>query len=195
MSGDPGTARPRPWLLIALGIAVLALAASMMWPNTSATGLAPSSNPRRAPQARAAGQQAVDPAELDVRLELLEASRPMPGEEERNPFRFKPKPPPKASSQNVARTDPSIPVAPLGPPPPPASPPITLKFMGIVVRQDGRQVAQLSDCKGSTFQEVEGGIVDGRYRLVKIGLESIVIEYVDGKGRQTVRLEGCPPRT
>jgi hypothetical protein len=36
--------------------------------------------------------------------------------------------------------------------------------------------------------------VDGQYRIVKIGIESIQIEYVNGKGRQTLRVDGCEPR-
>jgi len=78
---------------------------------------------------------------------------------------------------------------PPGPPPPP---PIPLKFIGIVEKQ-GFKVAAMSDCR-STYYGSEGEIVDGRYRLVRIGIESLVIEYVDGRGRTTVRLEGCPPR-
>ena len=31
---------------------------------------------------------------------------------------------------------------------------------------------------------------DGRYRLVKIGLESVVIEHLDGRGRTTVAKGG-----
>jgi hypothetical protein len=29
---------------------------------------------------------------------------------------------------------------------------------------------------------------------VRIGLESIVMEYTNGTGRMTIRLEGCPAR-
>ena len=36
----------------------------------------------------------------------------------------------------------------------------------------------------------EGEIIDGRYRLVRIGVESVVMEYVDGRGRTTIRLSG-----
>jgi hypothetical protein len=36
----------------------------------------------------------------------------------------------------------------------------------------------------------EGDLVDGRYRLVKIGLESIEMTYADGQGRTTIRLTG-----
>jgi hypothetical protein len=33
-------------------------------------------------------------------------------------------------------------------------------------------------------------VIEGRYRIVKIGVESIVMEYVDGTGRQTIPLRG-----
>ena len=36
----------------------------------------------------------------------------------------------------------------------------------------------------------EGDIIDGRYRILKIGTESIEMAYVDGRGRQTIRLTG-----
>jgi hypothetical protein len=36
----------------------------------------------------------------------------------------------------------------------------------------------------------DGDIVDGRYRIVKIGAESVELTYADGKGRQVVRLTG-----
>ena len=36
----------------------------------------------------------------------------------------------------------------------------------------------------------EGDIIDGRYRILKIGTESIEMAYLDGRGRQTIRLTG-----
>ena len=36
----------------------------------------------------------------------------------------------------------------------------------------------------------EGEIVDGRYRLVKVGLTSVVVEHLDGRGRTTLPLTG-----
>jgi hypothetical protein len=36
----------------------------------------------------------------------------------------------------------------------------------------------------------EGDIIDGRYRIVRIGAESIELTYLDGRGRQTIRLSG-----
>jgi len=77
-------------------------------------------------------------------------------------------------------------MVPAGPPPPP---PITVKFIGVVSRRDVGKVAVLSDGK-NVYYGREGEIVDGRWRIVVIGEESLQIEYVDGRGRQTVRLTG-----
>ena len=35
-----------------------------------------------------------------------------------------------------------------------------------------------------------GEIVAGQYRLVHIGVESVVMEYADGRGRETIRMSG-----
>ena len=50
-------------------------------------------------------------------------------------------------------------------------------------------MAVLSDGR-FTFHGHAGDIIDGRYRIVSIGVESIVLEHVDGRRRQTIRLSG-----
>jgi hypothetical protein len=40
------------------------------------------------------------------------------------------------------------------------------------------------------MQGKDGDIIDGRYRIVKIGTESVELTYVDGRGRQVIRLTG-----
>jgi hypothetical protein len=183
------SSRPRSWLLIALAVVVVALIFSRLWSNGAAVSPPPAS-PARAANGKQA--QPVDPKELKVRLEELEAPKPDQAEMERNPFRFQPRaaPPPPPGP-------PPGPVAPpveSGPAPPPPPPPIPLKLMGFVDLPGGGKVAALSDCKGATFSAAEGKTVDGQYRVVKIGIESITIEFINGKGRQTLRVEGCPPR-
>jgi hypothetical protein len=76
----------------------------------------------------------------------------------------------------------------VGPPPPP---PITLKFIGLM-EQPGTKVkiAVLSDGQGPPMFGSEGGTVAGRYRVLRIGVESIELSYLDGRGRQTIRLTG-----
>ena len=185
----PQNGRPRAWLLLLLGLAAVALLMTKVltqWPAPAAQSATPTRT-----GARARGQ-AVDPKELDIRLEALEAARPDQGEVARNPFRFYTKPappPPPVSDQPIGSVNPNP-----QPPPPPPVPPIPWKLMGFVEIKPGVRIAALSDCKGGTWNARQGEIVDGQYRVVQLGIESVVIEYLDGKGRQTLRLEGCPPR-
>jgi hypothetical protein len=175
--------------LALLGIAVVAFAAVQMWPSQSAAPAASASNSRAA---RKGASGTVDPASLSVRLDALQGKRPGPGAADRNPFRFQPKPPPppppqpKPESGGARGAAPEPPPVPAGPPPPP---PIPLKFFGIVEKPGAGKVAAFTDCR-STYYGREGEVVAGQYRLVKIGIESVVMEYTDGRGRATIRLSG-----
>ncbi len=61
------------------------------------------------------------------------------------------------------------------------------------VEKPGLTLAALTDCKGFSYAAREGEIIDGRYRLVKIQVESVILEYSNGTGRTTVRKSGdCP---
>jgi hypothetical protein len=183
------TERWRQQLL--LGVLVVALLATIyrMWPTTSATPARSSNRTAGAParpQALAAA-----PAAPGVHLDELESEWPKPGPPERNLFRFKPKPAPPPPPPPPRVTPPTVPVAPVapGPPPPPAVPPITLRFIGIMESPAiSQKIAVLSDGRGSPIMGKEGEIVDGRYRILKIGVESVEIAYADGRGRQTIRL-------
>ena len=79
------------------------------------------------------------------------------------------------------------PPAPTGPPP---LPPIPLKLIGTVNREGKPTIAVLTDGQGLPMYGVEGGTIAGRYRILRIGVESIEISYLDGRGRQTIRLTG-----
>jgi hypothetical protein len=141
--------------------------------------------------ARTATRAADVPAPVaDVRLELLKRNASGPAVAARNPFQFKPKaapaPPP---SRTAGRATPVViapPAVPQGPPPPP---PIALKYIGVLDTTQGR-VAVFRDTPGDIVNGKEGDIIDGRYRLLKIGVESADLAYVDGRGRQTIRLSG-----
>jgi hypothetical protein len=65
-----------------------------------------------------------------------------------------------------------------------------LKFIGTVKREGKPTIAVLSDGQGLPLYGVEGGTVGGRYRILRIGVESIEMSYLDGRGRQTIRLTG-----
>ena len=185
MATDNGRAsqRPRPWLLVLLGLVILVYAATQMFSGPSA---APTVSPggQRAP-AQAADQ--IDPALLDVKIETLVDDPVGPVDVSRNPFRFQPKPPPPpppmAAPQQPSYVPPP-PAAPTGPP----SIGTLIKFIGIIDTGKER-IGAFSDCK-YTFSGREGEIVEGRFRVVRIGVESAILEYVDGTGRATLPLNG-----
>ena len=128
----------------------------------------------------------------DIRLELLLRERGELSAPDRNPFRFERRasaaPPPR--SQATRRPAP-IEVVPTGPLPPPPPPPIPLRFIGYLQPSDvpGR-VAVLSDGRGNVFNGKEGDVIEGRYRLLRVGDNSADLIYLDGRGRQTIRLSG-----
>jgi hypothetical protein len=176
--------------LIVLGVLLVTLAGVVVYnlngsePEPAAPAPSSSNPPRPAARGRQAPATTAD--ELDVRVETLTAGRPAPEVSDRNPFRFRPAPPPPAP-----KGPPPEPVAPepSGPPPPPPLPPIPLKFIGVFEASRVGKVAALKDERG-VYHAREGEIVIGQYRVVKIGVESIVMEYADGRGRQTIRLSG-----
>lgn len=190
MATDPSTApsgRPRPWLLVALGAAVALALLTTFMTGKSATPPAQSSN-RRAPTRSAKNVDNVQPGDLEVHLGALKEQKPAADSSDRNPFRFyvKPPPPPPPSPKVTTTTTTTVDPANIPPPPPP---PITLKYIGLLEGVAGGNLAVFSDCR-STMRAREGEIIAGQYRLVKIGKESVVMEYADGRGRATIRMSG-----
>src|SRR5881628_784156 len=169
----------RKQLLLVTLVAVLVVAVTLAYRGRTITSEVPPPSSNRTGAARAPSAPAADT--LDVHLEALNEERPKPVPVERNLFRFKPKPPPPPPPVAVA------PIAPIptGPPPPPPPPPIPYKFIGIVgVPGQSTRIAVLSDGRSNPLYGREGDIIEGRYRIVHIGVESVEMEYVDGRGRQ-----------
>jgi hypothetical protein len=147
--------------------------------------------PTARPQAPAPAPRAASPGRAlgDIGLEALDEPVPAPVDSGRNPFRF------AAGVRDVTGTGgavaavppvmlPPVPVVPQGPPP------IPLRFIGLVdAPGQTARLAVLSDGR-NVFHGREGDIIDGRYRIVRIGVESIEMSHVDGRGRQTIRLSG-----
>ena len=178
-------------LVLGACVALLIVVIVKVWPATSA---APSraSNGAGSTNAPSQPKTAVAPGPPGVRLDALNGERPKPEDSERNLFRFKSKAPPPAPPPSAVRpAQPELPVAPVGPPPPPPLAPITLKFIGVVESlSHGDKIAILSDGRNAPFYGKEGAIIEGRYRILKIGVESVELAYADGRGRQTIRLTG-----
>ena len=172
-------------LLAAVPVLVVAVVVARRGDSPAGTVAAPSNTARANVPAQATPV-------ADVKLELLKSAPTEIEPSTRNPFQFKPKAPPPASRLPEAPAGRGAPVViappplPQGPPPPP---PITLKYIGVLDTAQGK-VAVFRDSGGDIVNGKEGDIIDGRYRLLKIGVESADVAYVDGRGRQTIRLSG-----
>ena len=148
-----------------------------------------------APANRAPGLPSGRPPK--VRLDEVVPAHPGPVETGRNPFRFGSRLPvtpsgPGAVTPRRGPVDPD-PESLAGRPSPDTvtlSEAHQLKFIGIVEALDsGGTVAVLSDGR-SVYHGRQGDIVEGRYRIVRIGVESIEIEILNGGHRRTLRLSG-----
>ena len=176
----------RNQLLLTGLVVVLGVATYRFWPRT-AISAPPASNVRGAARASGSGAEVLAP---EVHLESLERQRPMPGDADRNLFRFKSRAAPPPAPAGGRPVKPPTPPVPDGPQPTPQVPPIPLKFIGILeVPGQSQRVAVLSDPRG-VYHGREGDIIEGRYRILRIGSESIELAYVDGRARQTLRLSG-----
>ena len=122
---------------------------------------------------------------VDLDLDRLRTVGGQLRESERDPFRFRPKPPPPAPRIQAPPTA-QLPPVPQGPPPPP---PIPLKFFGVMT-VNGQRIAAFSDERGNTFTGREGDVLEGRYRLLRIGPDSVDLAYLDGRGRRPIPLTG-----
>jgi len=187
------TERRRQQVLLGALLVALLVILYRIWPSTAPSAApAPTSNKEAA--SSAARSQPIDhlaAAESPgVRLEALDDDRPKPAAKDRDLFRFKPMAPPPPPPTQLP-TQPPVSLTPVGPPPPPPVPPIPLKFIGTIEKAgQGQKFAMLSDGRGAPFYGKEGEVVEGRYRILRIGVESIEIAYADGRGRQTIRLTG-----
>src|SRR5262245_42809143 len=174
--------RRKQILLIVLGL-ILAVFGYRAWSSAPASSGAPAGAVRSGPTA---GQPSAGAAStFDVHLRQLQENLREPVEGARNLFRFRPKPSPAASLA-------SAPAVPSGPPQPPPLPPISLKFIGVIERPErSEKIAVLRDPTGHLWSGHEGAIIEGRFRILRIGAESIELAYLDGRGRQTIRLSGA----
>jgi hypothetical protein len=184
-----GSRSPRELALASVAMAVLAVA---MWTLRAGGRPASTAAPSGTPAANTA--QGKNGPSSGVNLDALSQDRPEPEENSRNPFRFKqapaPTPPPPTTPVSRGATPPSL-MVPDGPPQPPPPPPITLKYIGEVAdaAKPGGKIAVLTDGR-NVYHGREGEVIEGRYRILKIGVESVDVAYLDGRGRRTIRQTG-----
>jgi hypothetical protein len=150
------------------------------------------------------GEDKPDPATIDptLRLDLLAKLQQVePPASMRNIFQYGAAPPPAAVAVkpvDLPKNTPKIainqpPPKPAGPPPPPAAPtapPMTFKYYGYKVsKSDGRREAFLLDGDEIIIAGENDDMKRGRYKVVRIGINSITIEDTQFKSTQTLPLQ------
>lgn len=140
----------------------------------------------------------VDPT---IRLDLLAKVQQVPqAGAERDLFQILKSPPVHESAQlkgeeaHVWKVF-NLPQAPPPPAPPPVDPkdlpppPIPLKYYGIATEKiNGKKTAYFLD-NDEIIQATEGMTLKGRYKVVRIGKEAVVMEDIQSKRQQNLQLE------
>ena len=121
----------------------------------------------------------IDPT---LRLDLLAKLQQVPMEGgSRNLFEFSQPPPPPVPKVIVKP-------AMVGPQPPPPPPPIPLKFYGYAgTTRDGVRRAFFLD-GDDIYTPAENEVVKGRYKIIRIGVNSAVVEDTTNHNQQTLPL-------
>ncbi len=142
-----------------------------------------------------------DPATVNptLRLDLLaKVQNVEPDGAMRNLFQYGAAPPPPApialpkDVPKIAINKPPVtaPPPPPGPPPPPKAPAMTFKYYGYqVAKTDGLKEAFLLDGDDIILAKENETVKSGRYKVVKIGVNSITIEDTQFKSEQTLQLQ------
>ena len=136
----------------------------------------------------------VDPT---LHLELLAKVQHVPMEGgSRSLFEFSQPPAPPVPAVKItpgpivaeAKPEPPKPAEPSGPPPPAPPPPIPLKFYGYAgTTRDGMRRAFFLEGE-DIYTPAENETVKGRYKIVRIGVNSAVVEDTTNKNQQTLPL-------
>ncbi len=173
-------------------------------PMARARKTSASSGQRFRPSFSGSSDEPLDPMKVDptLRTDLLAKVRAVEfSGVERNLFQFTtrkladaPKPDQVAKAQELLKkADPPKPASvkreTLGPSKPKA-PPIQWKFYGFANQpDDARKRAFLLDTDGAVFVATEGDVFSRRYKIVRIGVNSIVIEDLQFNDQQTLPLD------
>jgi hypothetical protein len=155
-------------------------------------------------QGVAPGEEKPDPATIDptLRLDLLAKLQNVePPAAMRNIFQYGAAPPPPAptvaavslpdkTAKIPIKGPPPTPPGPPPPPPVPTAPPMTFKYYGYKVsKSDGRKEAFLLDGDEIIIAGENDSMKRGRYKVVRIGVNSITIEDTQFKSTQTLQLQ------
>jgi hypothetical protein len=174
----------RRWIAPGLAVAAAALVGFMVLRNP-APAVAPSASAAEAPK----GPGRRDPELPRIDLARLDRPRPASGIGRRDLFDFAtppPAPPPPMPSA-PAMTEAPPPVT--APTPPPLSP-LNIKYIGAFEGKKGLKVAVLMTDRKEVLTGQAGEVVANRYRIVRIGLESVDVQEVGSEQVRRIPLKG-----
>jgi hypothetical protein len=176
--------------LIAAGAAVAAVTVLALVFRAS-SGPGPASAPRRA-RADVRPDWISSTAFTRVKLHGLEQLPSSINDGGRDPFSFRPRP---AVLRTPSAAVPPHPVLSARPESSPVPAPVAapFRFMGVLERGAVERWAVFADCAGYTRAAKEGESVLGAWRVMRIAVESVAIESLDG--RPLIMAQGgCAPR-
>lgn len=184
----------RMWILVAL----LAVAGVVALTSGGGDGDGESLDVPTAPQPRRTGRRAAEPNPAETG-DILALRSPDAGEVAaeyepgRDPFRFYEPPPPPPPPPKPQPPPPPQPVAPVTPPPPvappkPQPPPIDVEYLGSFGPAEA-PIAVFTGADGEEIWNVRvGGVIEEKFRVVRIGYESVDLGYVDFPDEPPARL-------
>jgi hypothetical protein len=174
----------RRWIAPGLAVAAAALVGFMVLRN-AAPAVAPAASAAEAP--KTPGRR--DPELPRIDLARLDRPRPASGIGRRDLFDFATPPPtpppPRPSAPPMVETPPPVTV----PTPPPLSP-LNIKYIGAFEGKKGLKVAVLMTDRKEVLTGQAGEVVANRYRIVRIGLESVDVQEVGSEQVRRIPLKG-----
>jgi hypothetical protein len=180
----------RRWLVPGLAVAA---AAGVGWVvlRQSTPTVAPAASAAGSPRPAGAGPDDVP------RIDLARLDRPRPesGIGRRDLFNFG-APPAAREAPPVASAARARPVVAETPPPPVAAPtptplaPLNIKYIGALEGRRGLRVAVLMTDRKEVLTGQAGEVVANRYRIVRIGLESVDVQEVGSDQVRRIPLKG-----
>ncbi|HEU0105192.1 MAG TPA: hypothetical protein VFT38_03420 [Vicinamibacteria bacterium] len=174
----------RRWIAPGLAVAAAAVVGFMVLRNP-APAVAPSASAAEAP--KAPGRRDPDLPRID--LARLDRPRPAAGIGRRDLFDFAAPPPtpppPVRSAPPMVETPPPV----TAPTPPPLSP-LNIKYIGAFEGKKGLKVAVLMTDRKEVLTGQAGEVVANRYRIVRIGLESVDVQEVGSEQVRRIPLKG-----
>ena len=176
---------PRRWIVPGLAV-VAAVSVGWIVLRDSTEAVAPAARAAEAPKAAAPA----GPNLPRIDLARLDRPRPASGVGRRDLFDFAtppPTPPPPMPSAPpvMAETPPPVTI----PTPPPLAP-LNIKYIGAFEGKKGLKVAVLMTDRKEVLTGQMGEVVANRYRIVRIGLESVDVQEVGSEQVRRIPLKG-----